>query len=156
MLAFPSGNQLEQYIQHALSRNTYDTSMILGVDLIEVCGYPINQNVNRTVERQILKHDFVEGVDFKISLDVNSEAKVKPKVYSFSMRAAQHVLLAALTTRGKEARQEAINMKMSQQYNVSPNPSGGNANIDLTKTIEGAIAEGEQWILNFKNSLLND
>ncbi|AHK11240.1 hypothetical protein S14_131 [Shewanella sp. phage 1/4] len=112
---------LEQASHHLITEGVVDfnTMTVEGKQLLEVCGYAAKEqkDITRYLKRQIEKHAFVEGVDFTSDIDVTSESRKKPMVYSFSMNAANHILLAAFTDQGKAARQEAIDTQVAVNSN---------------------------------------
>ena len=90
--------------------------------LLDVCGYS-TKHARIEISRQISKHNFVENVDFMRSDDVtHQKAGQVPKIYHFTLNAANHVLLAAMTEKGKAARQEAIDMKVNQTPSLTGDP----------------------------------
>ena len=111
---------LDQAASHLMEVGAVDVSTMTveGKLLLEVCGFSTS---NHRVEmaRQIEKHGFVEGNDFMRSKDAtHQKAGQAPIIYRFTMNAANHVLLAAMTEKGKAARQDAIDMKVGQQYQI--------------------------------------
>lgn len=126
---------LTQAEQHLRSSNVIimnsDESLELveGKQLLDVCGYAYKfvgsdgyerNEANKHIKRQIEKHGFIEGVDFgKVQSPIvggsgNRGAKVE---YRFTLNAANHVLLAAMTAEGKHARHTAINLAVAVQAN---------------------------------------
>lgn len=90
----------------------FETMMVEGVQMLEVCGYEYHKkNVTDKIQVQIKKHNLTEGVDYTIK-------KNGKWAYHFTLNAANHVLLAAMTENGKAARQDAIDMKVEQQYQI--------------------------------------
>ncbi|CAM0043444.1 hypothetical protein VPHK406_0030 [Vibrio phage K406] len=110
---------LEQAGKHLMAEGVVDfeNMTVEGKQLLGVCGYRTESDVKKTLERQINKHGFKEEVDFTKGIDVFSESRKKPTVYKFSMNAANHILLAAMTDKGKQARQEAIDLQTTVQDN---------------------------------------
>lgn len=110
---------LEQAGKHLVAEGVvnFEDMTVEGKQLLEVCGYTIDKDSKKTLDRQIKKHKFLEGVDFNIGIDADSESRVKPKVYQFTMNAANHILLAAMTDKGKAARQEAIDTQVAVDSN---------------------------------------
>ena len=108
---------LEQAGKFLIEKEVVDftTMTVEGKQLLEVCGY--TTTTRQYIERQVSKHNFVEGVDYKINIDVYSESRVKPRVYQFTFNAANHVLLAAMTDNGKAARQQAIDTQVAVDSN---------------------------------------
>lgn len=104
---------LEQASNHLLSEGLVDfnTMTVTGENLLNVCGYSYHKkNKTDKIKVQIKKHNFQEGEDFTINKD-------GAWVYQFSMNAANHVLLAAMTEKGKTARQQAIDLKTTVDEN---------------------------------------
>ena len=104
---------LEQAGRHLMEVGVVDfeTMTVEGRRLLEVCGFS-TANERAEISRQIDKHSFVDGVDFMRSKDAtHQKAGQKPIIYQFTMNAANHVLLAAMTEKGKEARQQAIDLR---------------------------------------------
>ena len=87
-----------------------------GEELLQtVCGFNLeSKTVAQAIKRQIAKHEFCEGKDFTTSMLQSSGGRPR-RVYHFSVNAANHVLLSAMTQEGKQARQEAIDEKRKQQ-----------------------------------------
>lgn len=102
-----------------------------GEPLLDTCGYTykeltVNNGVHREkskatqmLKRQIDKHSFIEGTDYDtIQVKVGRTTKT---IYRFTINAANHVLLAAMTEQGKLARQDAIDTKIAiQQFDTDP------------------------------------
>ena len=88
-----------------------NNNSVEGGQLLEVCGYDTNVSTqSRTIKRQIEKHGFISGVDFNPTM-VESIGGRPKTIYHFTFNASQHVLLGSMTEQGKQARQEAINIK---------------------------------------------
>ncbi|KFA99450.1 hypothetical protein [Vibrio sp. ER1A] len=106
---------LKQAATHLIESGVVDmeTMQVEGKQLLEVCGLSLAAPA-REIRRQIVKHGFVENEDFK-ALTLESSGGRPGTVYQFSMNAANHVLLAAMTKEGKAARQDAIETKTEQQ-----------------------------------------
>lgn len=103
---------LEQAGKHLIAEGLVDfqNMTVEGKQLLEVCGYSTGDgNSKKIIDRQIVKHKFTEGIDFTTDTVVRGKHKVK--VYQFTLNAANHVLLASFTDQGKQARQQAINLK---------------------------------------------
>jgi len=109
---------LEQAGRHLMDVGAVDpkTMMVEGRRLLEVCGFSTS-NARAEIARQIERHEFAEGVDYSCSM-IATPSGQKSKIYNFTMNAANHVLLAAMTENGKAARQDAIDMKVEQQYQI--------------------------------------
>ena len=106
---------LEQAGRHLMEVGAVDfeTMTVEGKQLLEVCGFS-TANERAEISRQIDKHSFVDGVDFMRSKDAtHQKAGQKPIIYQFTMNAANHVLLAAMTEKGRAARQQAIDLRES-------------------------------------------
>ena len=71
--------------------------LVEGVQLLEICGFTSN-SPKAQLDRQIDKHGLSEGKDFYTSM---YKTTGRPQtVYHFSINAANHVLLAAMTPDG--------------------------------------------------------
>lgn len=115
---------LEQAASHLISVGAVNmqTMQVEGKQLLEACGYSVN-HARIEISRQISKHSFVENVDFMRSDDVtHQKAGQVPKIYHFTLNAANHVLLAAMTEQGKAARQEAIAIKTNTTPALTGDP----------------------------------
>ncbi|WP_139117808.1 hypothetical protein, partial [Endozoicomonas atrinae] len=92
-----------------------------GTKLLDICGFNYGR-INDGCRKQIARHKFKKGVDFSCDQQVTPSGQ-KTNIYYFSINAANHVLLSAMTPEGKKARQEAIDSKMEQlefkQTNIS-------------------------------------
>lgn len=110
---------LEQAGKHLMEKGVVDFNdmTVEGKQLLGVCGYPVDDKVSQHIKRQVTKHEFKEGVDFNTHIDVSSNSRRKPTIYSFTINAANHVLLSAMTDKGKAARQEAIDLQTTVQSN---------------------------------------
>ena len=111
---------LEQAGRHLMDSGVVDfsTMTVEGKQLLEVCGFS-TARPRAVIAEQIAKHGFVEGKDFMRTDDrTHEKAGQKPVIYHFTMNAANHVLLAAMTEKGKLARQDAIDTKVEQQYQI--------------------------------------
>lgn len=102
---------LEQAGRHLMEVGAvdFDTMTVEGKQLLEVCGFSTS-NARAEIARQIERHEFAEGVDYGCSM-IATPSGQKSKIYNFTMNAANHVLLAAMTEKGKEARQQAIDLR---------------------------------------------
>lgn len=100
---------LNQAAQHLYSLNIVDDQdMIEGKAMLEACGFNVS-SYREQLSRVIDKHEFKDGVDFMRHIDVTHKKKgQKPWIYTFTIRAAKHVLLAAHTEKGKKARDTVI------------------------------------------------
>ncbi len=88
-----------------------EKEMVDGVQLLEVCGFSLS-NAKARINEQIEKHQLNEGTDFLRSFVKTAGRPLT--LYHFSINAANHILLAAMTPEGKQARQEAIDLKTDQ------------------------------------------
>lgn len=96
----------------------FENMTVEGKQLLDVCGYSYtDKNWGTVIERQVTKHNFLENKDFYYS-HINVGKGRPKKIIEFTMNAANHVLLAAMTEEGKDARQEAINDKMEKENNT--------------------------------------
>ena len=109
---------LEQAGRHLMEVGAVDfnTMTVEGKQLLEVCGLDTEKSA-QSIARQIDKHGFELGKDFCTSMGKSTGGRT-PTVYHFTLNAANHVLLAAMTEKGKAARQDAIDMKVEQQYQI--------------------------------------
>ena len=109
---------LEQAASHLMEVGAVDTKtmMVEGRRLLEVCGLDTEKSA-QSIARQIDKHGFELEKDFCTSMGKSTGGRT-PTVYHFTLNAANHVLLAAMTEKGKAARQDAIDMKVEQQYQI--------------------------------------
>ena len=139
---------LEQAGKHLISEGVVDfenNMTVEGKQLLEVCGYRTDSDVKKTLERQISKHGFKEGVDFNKGIDAFSESRRKPKIYNFTFNAANHILLAAMTDKGKQARQQAIDLK-----NVVDDNGGQELLMDFIKQQQQFMIDMQE---GFKSTL---
>lgn len=97
----------------------FENMTVEGKQLLEVCGYS-TVNAKARIDEQITKHGFEINKDFTISIVRDGNAKRNE--YTFTMNAANHVLLAAMTEEGKAARQDAIDMKSAQPIAQTGDP----------------------------------
>lgn len=103
---------LEQAATHLIESGKVDmnTMTVEGRQLLDVCGYSTS-NAKARLDEQISRHKLELNKDFTIS--IIRDGNVRKNVYSFTLNAANHILLASITEQGKKARQEAINLKTS-------------------------------------------
>lgn len=101
---------LEQAGRHLMEVGAVDfnTMTVDGKQLLEVCGFSTS-NAKARLDEQVTRHDFEINKDFTISIE--REGNIKRNVYHFTMNAANHILLAAMTEKGKAARQQAIDLR---------------------------------------------
>ena len=109
---------LEQAGRHLMDVGAVDTKtmMVEGKRLLEVCGLDV-EKAAQSIARQIDKHGFEVEKDFCTSMGKSTGGRA-PTIYHFTLNAANHALLAAMTEKGKAARQDAIDMKLEQQYQI--------------------------------------
>lgn len=111
-------DQAELKIRRAgiIRLNPEGQEQVDGEELLQtICGFNLeSKTVAQAIKRQIAKHEFCEGKDFTTSMLQSSGGRPR-RVYHFSVNAANHVLLSAMTQEGKQARQEAIDEKRKQQ-----------------------------------------
>lgn len=115
---------LEQAASHLIQVGAVEmeTMQVEGAKLLEVCGYSKGDgNQKKVLDRQIEKHGFIAGKDFRTMMSESGIGRPKT-VYMFTLNAANHVLLSALTSEGKIARQEAIDMKTNQYQSLTGDP----------------------------------
>ncbi len=113
---------LEQAATHLIEQGVVDmtTMRVEGKQLLDVCGYSYtDKNWGSVVNRQIKKHKLLEDHDFFVShMSVGGGNNAKKKVVEVTMNAANHILLAAITDEGKQARQDAIDTQVAIQNNI--------------------------------------
>lgn len=112
--------QAAQYLIHAGAVDM-NTMQVEGKQLLDVCGYSYidSQGKNKSkfvIERQIKKHSLIKDKDYTVHNDVHQGFSIG---YQFTLNAANHILLAAMTDKGKAARQDAIDMRVAQQSIIS-------------------------------------
>lgn len=138
---------LEQASKYLIDSEIVDyTSMsVSGEDLLSVCGYSYHKkNKTDKIKVQIKKHNLQEGQDFTINKD-------GAWVYEFSMNAANHILLAAMTDQGKAARQEAIDLSTTVQNN-----GGEQMLMDFIKQQQQFMVEMKDGFSNTLTTALSD
>jgi phage antirepressor YoqD-like protein len=107
---------LEQAGKYLMEKQivNFENMTVEGKQLLDVCGFSYtDKNWGSVIDRQIIKHNFLENKDFYYS-HINVGKGRPKKVMNFTINAANHVLLAAMTNNGKAARQEAIDDKMNK------------------------------------------
>ena len=131
---------LSQAAAHLISQEAVnmDNMTVEGKQLLEVCGF--TKIDNTAIHRQIEKHMFIEGKDFMPSV-AQSNGGRPSTIYTFTLNAANHVLLAAMTDKGKVARQDAIDTKIE-----STPVSTGNLMLD-------ALIESQRQITEVKSQV---
>lgn len=103
---------LEQAARHLMDVGAVDmnTMTVEGKQLLDVCGYEFGKDQKKFLDRITEQHGFIDGVDF--STEVSKSTGGRPSTaYRFTMNAANHALLAAMTEKGKVARQQAIDLR---------------------------------------------
>ena len=92
---------LKQAAQHLMDSSCVDmeTMTVEGRDLLEVCGFSTS-NAKARLDEQVARHALEVNKDFTISIE--RDGNIKRNVYHFTMNAANHILLAAMTDKGKE------------------------------------------------------
>ena len=113
---------LEQAASHLIEIGAVDmrSMNVEGKNLLDACGYNYGKDSKKFIDRQIAKHKFKSEFDFTI--DTVVEGNIKRCVYHFTLNAANHVLLAAMTEQGKAARQEAIEIKTNTTPTLTGDP----------------------------------
>ena len=110
----------EQACKLLLDSGFVDTESmtIEGSKLLELCGYNYSR-VRDGIRKQIASHNLVEDVDYFRDHEVakvDSPSFGRPAAkYNFTWKAANQILLAALTEQGKAARDNAYDTKMAVQ-----------------------------------------
>ncbi|MGB1990450.1 MAG: hypothetical protein ACPHPA_08035 [Cycloclasticus pugetii] len=89
-----------------------------GKQLLEVCGFSQERSTTR-IQEQIRKHEIIEDRDFLRTFGESNGGRPS-SIYRFSLNAANHILLAAMTDKGKAARQDAIDTKTAQTNPALP------------------------------------
>lgn len=112
---------LEQAASHLISIGAVDmhTMQVEGKMLLDACGF--SKTDSTAIKRQIEKHNFLIGKDFVPSMAESTGGRPS-EIYRFTLNAANHVLLAAMTEQGKMARQEAIDIKTNSLPALSGDP----------------------------------
>ena len=80
--------------------------------MLRLCGLS-TKDATDSIQKQINRHGFIAEKDFSESFRESTGGR-PGKIYHFTINAANHVLLAAMTKEGKQARQEAIDLKTDQ------------------------------------------
>ena len=103
---------LKQAAQHLMDSSCVDmeTMTVEGKQLLDVCGFSTS-NAKARLDEQVARHSLEINKDFTISIE--RDGNIKRNVYHFTMNAANHILIAAMTDKGKEARQDAIDLKVA-------------------------------------------
>lgn len=134
-----------QVVQLSPSKAEY----VEGKVLLDTCGLRYTKkNWGSVVQRQIDKHCLVELVDFQIgfsnptSVWENSKGGRPSKEYRFSLNAANHILLAAMTKEGKVARQQAIDLAVATQEQLVDYSS---AYLGIARYMAGLESNKPQW-----------
>ena len=110
-----------------------------GKQLLDICGFSYGKDSKKAIDRQIEKHAFSEGKDFSTSM---SKTSGRPSyTYQFTINAANHVLLAAMTQEGKAARQDAINAKFEECFGkIEPAQPAQPVEIDYDRIVKTVLA----------------
>lgn len=104
---------------NAVQSTTTGQEYVEGKVVLEVSGLSL-ANPRAELKRQITKHGFIEGSDYSCSM-VATPSGQRTKEYHFTIHAAHHVLLAAMTEQGKLARDEVIETKLAEtQFSNDP------------------------------------
>ena len=113
---------LEQAASHLINIGAVnmETMIVEGRDLLIACGLDTVRE-SQSIKRQIERHQFLDGRDFCTSMGESTGGRPK-EVYHFTLNAANHVLLAAMTEQGKAARQEAIEIKTNTTPTLTGDP----------------------------------
>jgi len=113
---------LEQAASHLINIGAVnmETMKVEGRDLLIACGLDTVRE-SQSIKRQIERHQFLDGRDFCTSMGESTGGRPK-EVYHFTLNAANHVLLAAMTEQGKAARQEAIEIKTNTTPTLTGDP----------------------------------
>lgn len=113
---------LEQAASHLIEVGAVDISnmSVEGKRLLNVCGYNYGKDSKKFIDRQIVKHGLSSGEDY--TFDIVVEGNVRRCIYHFTLNAANHILLAAMTEQGKIARQEAIEIKVNATPKLTGDP----------------------------------
>ena len=150
---------LEQAGRHLMEVGVVDfeTMTVEGKQLLEVCGFSTS-NAKARLDEQVTRHGFEINKDFTISIE--REGNIKRNVYRFTMNAANHVLLAAMTEKGKEARQQAIDLReavdsipvelaerMMREVAESITKIGGEQMAKLAHSYDAKIQERNELII---------
>lgn len=151
---------LEQAGRHLIEVGVVDfeTMTVEGRRLLEVCGFSTS-NARAEIARQIERHEFTEGVDYSCSM-IATPSGQKSKSYRFTMNAANHILLAAMTDKGKAARQQAIDLReavdnipvelaerMMREVAESLTRMGGEQMAKLAHSYDAKIQERNELII---------
>ena len=141
-----------------------NNEQVEGKALLDICGYSYtDKNWGDKLNRQIQSHNFKKGVDFIISQSpVNGGAGNRgvKTFYHFTINAANHILLAAMTPEGKQARQEAIDLKTQAPDLLQAAPANtaiDNAKvaIEVLKMAKAYGFEGNQALLSADKATRN-
>ncbi|WP_263082107.1 hypothetical protein [Endozoicomonas sp. Mp262] len=134
-----------------------NNEQVEGKALLDICGYSYtDKNWGDKLNRQIQRHNFKEGVDFAVSQSpINGRAgnRGKKTFYHFSVNAANHILLASMTPEGKQARQEAIDLKTQAPDLLQVAPA--NTAIDNAKVAIHALKMAKAYGFEGSQALLS-
>lgn len=130
--------------------------LVSGEDLIDVCGFStVGGKAKQVLEYQIKKHGFRNDVDFTTSVVTRGRHKVT--LFSFSLNSANHILLAAMTAKGKVARQDAIDTKIeSQPQFVIPQTFGEALQLAADQTVALEATEAQLQLTNERLEATNN
>jgi phage anti-repressor protein len=153
-------NQAESKLRELGAVNVSPTGIesVDGITLLDSCGYEylVSHNgyqknqAKKVVDRQIAKHNFIEGVDY-ISRKVGRSTE-----YRFSLNAANHILLAAMTTQGKTARQQAIDLANHIQASPLAITGSKGAYLGVAKLMSGVEdAKRTKWKEALRTEIAN-
>ncbi|WP_066018402.1 hypothetical protein [Endozoicomonas atrinae] len=108
-------NTLDQAELVLRRNNLVINELVEGKSLLDICGYSYTEkNYGQRLQRQVIAHNFIENRDFYLST-INGGKGRPQKIWEFTVDAANHVLLSAMTPEGKRARQEAIEDRKAKQ-----------------------------------------
>lgn len=121
----------------------HEQDMVEGKQLLNICGLSYtDRNWGSVLKRQFDRHSFEEGTDYVKSrahtlVGVgNRGASVTVYV---TVNAANHILLAAMTQEGQDARQDAIDMRSQFNQIKESNPILWTLMVHETKLQEQAV-----------------
>ncbi|MGR5455493.1 hypothetical protein [Vibrio alfacsensis] len=87
------------YRRHDVVKREGISEYINEDDVMHLCGYTNITNPSKWRKEIIARHNFVSGVDFMTKDDHSHQKRgQKPKILEFSLRAANRILLAAMTS----------------------------------------------------------
>lgn len=121
-----------------------------GKQLLDICGFT-NKNTKEQLDRQIERHEFLEGRDFTASMQQSSGGRPKT-VYHFTINAAKKLLLASKSQlRPVKVREEAALATIEQLLGITLDrqKSVGNYRLDgyhAESNTAYEIDEGQHFI----------